>query len=109
MLRSQAALCESAGSLEMSVFQMLFAGNTGQLGAPGTVVPARPAARKPRPRPVRCAGRAQEAAPAAGTERTPGARLTDVVPATEARQMTAPQTATAASGAPATITGERAM
>ena len=27
MLRNQAALCESTGSLEMSVFQMLFAGN----------------------------------------------------------------------------------
>jgi hypothetical protein len=30
MLRSQAALCESTGSLEMSVFQMLFAGKIGQ-------------------------------------------------------------------------------
>src|SRR5271165_2629364 len=38
MLRSQAALCESTGSLEMLVFQMLLAGNIGQFGAPGTVV-----------------------------------------------------------------------
>ena len=39
MLRSQAALCGSTGSLEMSVFQTLFAGNIGQFGAPGTAVP----------------------------------------------------------------------
>jgi hypothetical protein len=39
MLRSQAALWESTGSLEMSVFHTLLAGNTGQFGAPGTVVP----------------------------------------------------------------------
>jgi hypothetical protein len=38
MLRSQAMLCESTGSLEMLVFQMLSAGNIGQPGAPGTVV-----------------------------------------------------------------------
>ncbi len=31
MLRSHAALCLSTGSLEMSVFQTLLAGNTGQL------------------------------------------------------------------------------
>ena len=40
MLRSQAALCGSTGSLEMSVFQMLSAGNIGQSGAPGTTVPS---------------------------------------------------------------------
>jgi len=39
MLRSQAALCAATGSFEMSVFQMLSAGNIGQFGAPGTVVP----------------------------------------------------------------------
>src|SRR6266581_3746954 len=39
MLRSQAALCESTGSREMSVFHTLLAGNIGQPGAPGTVVP----------------------------------------------------------------------
>jgi len=39
MLRIQAALCAFTGSLEMSVFQMLLAGNIGQFGAPGTVVP----------------------------------------------------------------------
>jgi len=31
MLRSHAALCVSTGSLEMSVFQTLLAGNIGQL------------------------------------------------------------------------------
>ena len=40
MLRSHAALCLSTGSLEMFVFHTLFAGNIGQFGAPGTVVPA---------------------------------------------------------------------
>jgi hypothetical protein len=39
MLRSQAELRGSVGSREMSVFQMLSAGNIGQFGAPGTVVP----------------------------------------------------------------------
>jgi hypothetical protein len=39
MLRSQAAPCWFTGSFEMSVFQMLSAGNMGQLGAPGTFVP----------------------------------------------------------------------
>ncbi len=39
MLRSQAALWAFTGSWEMSVFQMLLAGNIGQFGAPGTVVP----------------------------------------------------------------------
>ena len=39
MLRSQAALWESTGSFEMSVFHTLFAGNIGQPGAPGTLVP----------------------------------------------------------------------
>jgi hypothetical protein len=38
MLASHAALCGFTGSLEMSVFQTLFAGNIGQPGAPGTVV-----------------------------------------------------------------------
>ena len=38
MLRIQAALWLSTGSLEMSVFQMLSAGNIGQSGAPGTRV-----------------------------------------------------------------------
>src|SRR5215469_10771053 len=38
MLRIQAALCRSTGSLDMSVFQILLAGNIGQPGAPGTVV-----------------------------------------------------------------------
>jgi hypothetical protein len=38
MLRSQAALCESTGSLEILVFQTLSAGNIGQFPAPGTVV-----------------------------------------------------------------------
>ena len=40
MLASHAALCESTGRLEMSVFQTLSAGYTGQFGAPGTGVPA---------------------------------------------------------------------
>src|ERR1700722_13964764 len=40
MLASQAALCGSTGSREMSVFHTLLAGNSGQLAAPGTVVPA---------------------------------------------------------------------
>ena len=39
MLRIQAALFASTGSLEMLVFHTLSAGNIGQLGAPGTVVP----------------------------------------------------------------------
>jgi hypothetical protein len=39
MLPSHAALCWLTGSLEMSVFHTLFAGNSGQLAAPGTVVP----------------------------------------------------------------------
>src|SRR5580700_3772017 len=39
MLRIQAALWAFTGSREMSVFQMLLAGNIGQFGAPGTVVP----------------------------------------------------------------------
>ncbi|HSR84157.1 MAG TPA: hypothetical protein VLM11_08255 [Streptosporangiaceae bacterium] len=38
MLRSHAELRESTGSLEMFVFQTLSAGNSGQFGAPGTVV-----------------------------------------------------------------------
>jgi hypothetical protein len=38
MLRNQAALCESTGSLEILVFQTLLAGNIGQFPAPGTVV-----------------------------------------------------------------------
>ena len=42
MPRIQAALCGFTGSLEMSVFQMLLAGNIGQFGAPGTVVPPGP-------------------------------------------------------------------
>ena len=40
MLASHAALWESTGRLEMSVFQTLSAGYIGQLGAPGTGVPA---------------------------------------------------------------------
>src|SRR5215831_2417767 len=40
MLRSQAALWAFTGNWEMSVFQTLLAGNIGQFGAPGTVVPA---------------------------------------------------------------------
>ncbi|MGZ4435963.1 MAG: hypothetical protein ACXVW7_20430, partial [Trebonia sp.] len=36
----QAALRESTGNFEMSVFHTLSAGNIGQPGAPGTVVPA---------------------------------------------------------------------
>src|SRR6266516_4788337 len=40
MLFSQAALRGFTGSFEMSVFQTLSAGNIGQPGAPGTVVPA---------------------------------------------------------------------
>ncbi|HEY7323337.1 MAG TPA: hypothetical protein VH520_00820 [Streptosporangiaceae bacterium] len=39
MLAIQDALCESTGSPEMLVFQTLSAGNIGQPGAPGTVVP----------------------------------------------------------------------
>src|SRR6516164_9736382 len=39
MLRIQAALREFTGNLEMSVFHTLLAGNIGQFGAPGTVVP----------------------------------------------------------------------
>ena len=44
MLASHAALCWSTGSLEIFVFQTLLAGNAGQFGAPGTVVPASNAA-----------------------------------------------------------------
>jgi hypothetical protein len=40
MLRIQAALRELTGSLEMSLFQTLLAGNIGQSAAPGTLVPA---------------------------------------------------------------------
>src|SRR5271170_4902703 len=40
MLASHAALWESTGSPVMGVFQTLSAGNIGQLGAPGTGVPA---------------------------------------------------------------------
>src|ERR1022692_4704192 len=43
MLPSQAALCGSAGSLEMSVFQILLAGKMGQLASSAAVPPARPA------------------------------------------------------------------
>jgi hypothetical protein len=39
MLCIQAALWESTGSLEIVVFHTLSAGNIGQPGAPGTVVP----------------------------------------------------------------------
>jgi len=39
MLRIQAALWAFTGSWEMSVFHTLLAGNIGQFGAPGTVVP----------------------------------------------------------------------
>jgi hypothetical protein len=39
MLASHAALCLSTGSLEILVFQTLFAGNMGQFGGPGTTVP----------------------------------------------------------------------
>src|SRR5437868_2375113 len=39
MLRIQAALWAFTGNWEMSVFQTLLAGNIGQFGAPGTVVP----------------------------------------------------------------------
>jgi hypothetical protein len=46
MLRIQAALREFTGSLEISVFQTLSAGNIGQRAAPGTVVPP-PAGRLP--------------------------------------------------------------
>ena len=107
MLRSQAALCASAGSLEMSVFQTLFAGNMGQLGAPGTVVPAGLAVRRPGPRPARGAAGAAGAAPTAGAERAADARRADTVPAAEAGEMTAPQTATAVNGAAAIATGRR--
>ena len=40
MLASQAALCGLTGRLATGVFQTLSAGNIGQLGAPGTGVPA---------------------------------------------------------------------
>jgi hypothetical protein len=40
MLASHAALLGLTGRPEMSVFQTLSAGNMGQLGAPGTGVPA---------------------------------------------------------------------
>ncbi len=40
MLANHWALCESTGRFAMGVFQTLSAGNTGQLGAPGTGVPA---------------------------------------------------------------------
>ena len=40
MLASHAALWESTGRPEMSVFQTLSEGNISQLGAPGTGVPA---------------------------------------------------------------------
>ena len=40
MLASHAALCGSTGRLAIGVFQTLSAGNIGQLGAPGTGVPA---------------------------------------------------------------------
>src|SRR5690242_19892048 len=49
MLRIQAALWAFTGNREMSVFHTLLAGNIGQFGAPGTVVP-------PPPRPAACAG-----------------------------------------------------
>ena len=39
MLRIQAALWAFTGNREMSVFHTLLAGNIGQFGAPGTVVP----------------------------------------------------------------------
>src|SRR5215471_8631763 len=39
MLRIQAALWAFTGNREMSVFYTLLAGNIGQFGAPGTVVP----------------------------------------------------------------------
>src|SRR5690348_8435531 len=39
MLRIQAELSAFTGNWEMSVFQTLLAGNIGQFGAPGTVVP----------------------------------------------------------------------
>ena len=41
MLASHCGLWTSTGSDEMSVFQMLSDGNTGQFAAPGTGVPAR--------------------------------------------------------------------
>ena len=40
MLASHSALWGSTGKPAMGVFQTLSAGNTGQLGAPGTGVPA---------------------------------------------------------------------
>ncbi len=47
MLRIQAELWESIGSLEMSVFQTLSAGNIGQPLAPGTLVVMFPAGCSP--------------------------------------------------------------
>lgn len=43
MLRIHAALCLSTGSLEMSVFQTLFAGKTGQFASVAAGALARPA------------------------------------------------------------------
>src|SRR5438270_12190990 len=70
MLCIQAVLREFTGSREMSVFHTLLAGNIGQFGAPGTVVPpvagaaTRGGSRGARSRPV----------PAAATWFSPAAR-----------------------------------
>ena len=47
MLRSQAALCGSPGSLEMSVFQTLSAGKMGQLASTAGLLRAWPALARP--------------------------------------------------------------
>src|SRR5215471_18222951 len=55
MLRIQAALWAFTGNWEMSVFHTLLAGNIGQFGAPGTVVPP-PPGMAARPVPVLATG-----------------------------------------------------
>jgi hypothetical protein len=70
MLRSHCALRGFTGSLAMSVFQTLSAGNIGQLAAPGTTVAGLAVAGLP------IAGLAAEAAPALRLAAVPTAAST---------------------------------
>ena len=67
MLASHCALCGSTGRFAMGVFQTLSAGNMGQLGAPGTGVPADAtpgrATLTPMPRPITVAAANEAATP----------------------------------------------
>ncbi len=67
MLASHCALCGSTGRFAMGVFQTLSAGNMGQLGAPGTGVPADAtpgrATLAPMPRPITVAATNAAATP----------------------------------------------